>query len=156
MKKSIRILVLCLCACLLCSMIGTASAESGYVLYKGFFSNPESGSAYLGSNPLVVPTDTDTGKVLMVSYSSDKERAFISGKNASGQSEITCWTNIEFANGVSLIYAFCANWDDMSSLLDPGYSLALVLDFGGDDQIVISDAATAATFVTALDEYLAD
>ena len=154
MKKSVRILAFCLCVCLLCSMMGIASAETGYLLFKQAFADPSNGSIYLGSSPRTISSDTDSEHYLMVCYDTEDENVTLCGKNKSGQTEITWWDNIGFVDGTALIYAFCVNWDDMSGLLDPGYTLALVLDLGDDDSIIIGDAETAALFASTLQEYL--
>lgn len=151
MKKATRFLAVCLCLCLLCSIVVTASAETGYFLLKTLYSDPTYEDAYLGSDPSVSTCEETIGKMVMLWYSCEEESVTLAGENLLGTPEITWWQNIDFVDGLCAIYAICANYETMAGYLDEGYSLVVGLDLGSDSETIWVDSAAAAEeFTSAL------
>ena len=146
MKKLIAVLLACV---MLCTLAVPALGESGYEIIKALLADTPT-DLCLGT-PVTRSFDKSNEIVLM--YTDGTIGLF--GVNNRGQGEIAYWFDVDMAKGVYIIYKLAVIWDVVSTLPDSGYKFVMVLcSSDGEDQLVINDAASAANYVSALEDLL--
>ena len=146
MKKLIAVLLSCV---MLCTLAVPALGENCYELMKAVLADTST-DLCLGT-PMTTSYDK-TNEILLM-YTDGTMGLF--GVNSRGQGELAYWFNVDLAKGVYVIYELAQIWDTVSTLPDSGYKFVMVLcSSDSDDQLLIDDAASAANFVSALEELL--
>lgn len=146
MKKLISAMLICV---LMFTLTVPALGESGYEIIKTLLADTST-DLYLGT-PMT--TSYDKSNEILLMYTDGTMGLF--GVNNRGQGELAYWFDVDLAKGVYVIYTLAQVWDTLSSLPDSGYKFVLVLcSSDGEDQLIINDAASAANFVTALEDMI--
>ena len=148
MKKLIAVLLTCV---MLCAVAAPAMGETMYEFLKQYLSDPSVNSNSLGTPRTI---SYDKSEYIFVYYMDDGSLG-LSGVNAQGQCEACFWSDVDELIAIATFYALSLNWEMLSGICDPGYSLVLAFTADAEsDPFIVDDAESAAAFTGALDSIL--
>lgn len=148
MKKLIAVLLACV---MLCTLSVPAMGETMYEFLKQYLSDSSVNSNSLGTPRTI---SYDKGEYIFMYYMDDGSIC-LSGVNAQGQGEACFWSDVDELIAIATFYAVSLNWEMISGICDPGYSLVLAFTADAEsDPFIVDDAASAAAFTGALDSIL--
>lgn len=157
MKKTLCLLI----AVLLCVLPSAcALGEASYGTIVALFSQ----ASVLGEPSRVVPgeiagvepielQDKTSWTYVICSSTTENESVVVAGFNHRNEFELTYWDDPFPPLILSVFRVSCQQWDMLSSLLEPGYSLCLILDVRDEDDdypLVVTDAAVATMVAETL------
>ncbi|MBO2517003.1 MAG: hypothetical protein CW338_06990 [Clostridiales bacterium] len=133
-----------------------AMAESGFETLFTLLStrNENLEEFYLGPTYTIPMNEANSSKICMLWYDNTDNTMNILGTDRSGAFVGATWNNVDFADGVYIIYSFCNVWETLAGVADPGYSIVLGLHLDTDSSLWIQSAAEATAFCSALEGML--
>ncbi len=145
MKK----IVCCLMAVLLLTLPMMAMAEPGYEAVKSFLGSLLETNGSLMVYSWTEETNLDP-KTITVIINTAQKGIMVTGINQNGEQEVARW---ETEDLLLALIGLCGGWDNLTTLMDPDYSLLVAyLDENAETSIAIDNAEDAATlYQTALD-----